>query len=305
MVDKICNGVDPLYDHQLLFSRSEIAAKLFANSSEKFIKDKKIDVNNDEFKAILDYCKDLPAQSYYEGKDVDSEWENLMTAKENMKVQPIPVYGFFEFEQFAGKYDDNVILGYPSADGRSASIASEIAVSIFSNTKDVESCKKFLSILLSDDIQMSMFMNIPINKNCARQIALNDIEETNKHVADNEGQKYANLFISDFAGDPKSRFAVIERMQDRNKPGCIGFGPGQQFFQRGDPAVGIVGEFRTLADRGNHLLLKGFFRCVSPMGPVEKMHAGQFFFRFGQPDIFRKFQVVGELVTGRFLYTLK
>lgn len=191
MVDKICNGVDPLYDHQLLFSRSEIAAKLFANSSEKFIKDKKIDVNNDEFKAILDYCKDLPAQSYYEGKDVDSEWENLMTAKENMKVQPIPVYGFFEFEQFAGKFDDTVILGYPSADGRSASIASEIAVSIFSNTKDVDSCKKFLSILLSDDIQMSMFMNIPINKNCARQIALNDIEETNKHVADNEGQKYA------------------------------------------------------------------------------------------------------------------
>ena len=84
-----------------------------------------------------------------------------------------------------------MILGYPSVDGRSAAIGSEIAVSIFSNTKDVESCKRFLSLLLSDDIQKSMFMNIPINKKCAKDLAISEIEETNKNVDANKGEKYA------------------------------------------------------------------------------------------------------------------
>ena len=41
----------------------------------------------DDFKAILDYCKELPAKGYFEGKDVDAEWEDLMSAKESMRVQ--------------------------------------------------------------------------------------------------------------------------------------------------------------------------------------------------------------------------
>ena len=97
MVKTVCNGTDPVYDHQLAFSRTEVATKLFANTSEKYIEDGKIDVNNNDFKAILDYCKELPAKGFYEGKDVDAEWEDLMTAKENMRVQPTVVYGFYEY----------------------------------------------------------------------------------------------------------------------------------------------------------------------------------------------------------------
>lgn len=191
MVDSVCNGTDPLYDHQLYYSRLELATRLFANSSEKYIKDGRINVDCSDFKAILDYCKDLPAQGFYEGKDVDSEWENLMVYKENMKVQPSRVFGFYEYEQFATKFDDAMIVGYPSVDGRTATIGSELAVSILSSTKDPDSCKKFLSILLSEDIQMSIFSNIPINKKCARDIALMEIEETNNNIARNAGNKYA------------------------------------------------------------------------------------------------------------------
>ena len=191
MVKTVCNGTDPLYDHQLAFSRTEVATKLFANTSEKYIKDGKIDVNNNDFKAILDYCKELPAKGYYEGKDVDQEWEDLMTAKENMRVQPTVVYGFYEYEAFAEKFKGAVICGYPSVDGRPATIGSDMAVSISSHTSDESSCKNFLSILLSEDIQKTLFMNIPINKKCARDIALLEIEEHNGSVDANEGNKFA------------------------------------------------------------------------------------------------------------------
>ena len=148
MVDKECSGLDPLYDHQLYFSRAQVATKLFANTSEKFIKDGKIDVNNSDFEAILDYCKELPAEGYFEGKDVDSEWEDLMYAQEHMKVQPSQVFGFYEYEQFATKFENAMIVGYPSVDGRPATVGSNMAVSILSATKDPDACKRFLSILL-------------------------------------------------------------------------------------------------------------------------------------------------------------
>ena len=191
MVKTACNGADPVYDHQLSFSRTEVATKLFANTSEKYINDGKINVDCEDFKAILDYCKDLPSQGYYEGKDVDAEWEDIMISKENMRVQPAVIYGFYEFEAFAEKFNDAVILGYPSVDGRTATIGSDMAVSISSHTGDESSCKKFVSILLSEDIQKTLFMNIPINKKCARDIALMAIAENNKNVDAYEGNKFA------------------------------------------------------------------------------------------------------------------
>ena len=97
MVKTVCNGADPLYDHQLTYSRTEVAATLFANSSEKYIKDGKVDVNCSDFKAILDYCSGLPAKGYFEDKDIDSEWEDIMAASEKMRVQPAKIYGFYEF----------------------------------------------------------------------------------------------------------------------------------------------------------------------------------------------------------------
>lgn len=191
MVKTVCNGADPLYDHQLTFSRTEVATRLFSNESGKFITDGKIDVNCSDFNEILDYCSELPAKSFYEGKDVDSEWEDLMLSKDNMHVQPAVVYGFYEFEEYSMRFKEPLICGYPSVDGRTATVGSNIAVSISANTGDVNSCKQFLSILLSDDIQKTLFMNIPVNKKCARDIALMEIEEYNKNVARSEGVMFA------------------------------------------------------------------------------------------------------------------
>ena len=191
MVKTVCNGADPLYDHQLTYSRTEVAATLFANSSEKYIKDGKVDVNCSDFKAILDYCSGLPAKGYFEDKDIDSEWEDIMAASEKMRVQPAKIYGFYEFELYAMNFNAPVICGYPSVDGRSAAIGSEIAVSVSSHTEDISSCKQFLNILLSEDIQKTLFMNIPVNKKCAKDIAVLEINEYNKNVARSEESPFA------------------------------------------------------------------------------------------------------------------
>jgi len=191
MVKNVCNGQDPVYDHQLSYSRTEIATKLFANSSEVFIRDGKIDVNNEAFRAILDYCSNLPAKGFFEGKDIDMEYEDLMNAKESMCVQPVVIYGFWEFEEFAKKHDDVMVCGYPSLDGRSAAVGSDIAVSVSSRSNDINSCKEFLGILLSEDIQQTINSNIPVNKKCARELALREIELNNEFAEKSYGVQYA------------------------------------------------------------------------------------------------------------------
>lgn len=203
MVKNICNGQDPVYDHQLYYSRTEVATKLFANASEIFIRDGKIDVNNEAFRAILDYCRDLPAKGFFEGKDIEMEYEDLMNEKESMCVQPVVIYGFFEFEEFAKKYDDIMVCGYPSLDGRSAAVGSDIAVSVSSRSDDINACKEFLGILLSEDIQQTISSNIPVNKKCAREHALMEIELNNEYAEKSYGVQYAKpgTFLDPSAAD--------------------------------------------------------------------------------------------------------
>lgn len=180
MVKDVCNGNDPLFDHQLSYSRTEVATKLFANTSEMFIADGRIDVNNEAFKAILDYCKDLPAKAYYDGKDLDMEFEDYMSAKDNMPVQPDRFRDFQRFEEFSMRFENVSFCGYPSIDGRSASVGSDLAVSVSAQSSDPDSCKEFIGILLSDDIQHSLTENIPVNKKCARELFIEEIEDHNR-----------------------------------------------------------------------------------------------------------------------------
>lgn len=191
MVNTVCNGQDPVYDHQLSYSRTEVATKLFANTSEMYINDGKIDVNTESFKAILDYCKDLPSKGYFEGKDLDAEFEDIMYAKESMAVQPTIVYDFYEYEAVVAKYPDVAICGYPSVDGRTATIGSDMSVSVSSHSENLDACKEFLKVLLSDDIQSTIESNIPVNKNCAKALALKEIELNNYYVEKNADRKFA------------------------------------------------------------------------------------------------------------------
>ena len=179
MVKNVCNGDDPLYDHQLSYSRTEVATKLFANMNEMFIEDGRIDVNNEAFRAILDYCKDLPAKAFFDGKDLDMEFEDYMIAKNKMPVQPDRFCDYISFEDFSLRFENVSFCGYPSIDGRPAAAGSDLAVSVSAQSSDPDSCKEFIEILLSDDIQHTLTENIPVCKKCARELFLEEIENHN------------------------------------------------------------------------------------------------------------------------------
>ncbi len=194
MVKTVCNGQDPVYDHQLYYSRTEIAARLFAYSNELFIKDGKADLNNDAFRAILDYCKTLPVKGYFEGKDIDAEFEDLIRAQESMPVQPVRVYGFYEYETFAQNHKGDIaICGYPSSDGRTATIVPDLSVSVSAHSSNTDACKEFLGILLSDEIQSTLGTCIPMNRKCAKDLALNEIESNNEMAERYADRKYASV----------------------------------------------------------------------------------------------------------------
>jgi len=182
MVGSVCNGSDPLCDHQLSYSRTKVATTLFANMNELFIKDGKIDVRNEAFRAILDYCKDLPARSYTEDMDLYTDAEDFYYGADKMPVKPCRVNGFYDFELYAGSHENVTLCGYPSVDGRTASVGSDIALSISAQSEDPASCKEFLKILLSDDIQRTLEINIPVSRKCAKDLFLDEIRSHNSSV---------------------------------------------------------------------------------------------------------------------------
>jgi ABC-type glycerol-3-phosphate transport system substrate-binding protein len=114
-----------------------------------------------------------------------------MSAKESMPVQPMIVDNFFYFEMFAMKQGDVAICGYPSTDGSTASVGSNLAVSVSAQSEDQSACRKFLSILLSDEIQQTISINIPVNKKCARDQFITEIQDVNKSVEKNAGNIFA------------------------------------------------------------------------------------------------------------------
>ena len=182
MVDTVCNGADPMYDHQLYYSRTDVATKLFADMNELFINDGHIDVGNDSFRAILDYCRDLPSEPAATETDLSDGYEDFIYAMEQLPVQKLRIDGFSEFERLYDRFGEVSLCGYPSVDGRSAVVGSDRAVSISAGSSDPQACKDFLSILLSGDIQHSLQQCIPVNRTAARSLFMEEIEDHNAWV---------------------------------------------------------------------------------------------------------------------------
>ena len=153
-VSTVCNGTDPAYDHVLNFSRVKLATELFNKSSDLFIKDGKIDVNNEAFKAILDYCAKLPKQSM----TVDFEDpEAYMKFLSDYNILPIlwgSVHSYGEYGEYSEVKGYLSSCGYPSFDGRSAAAAAGYTCGITAHAEDVDSCVEFIDVLLSEDVQV-------------------------------------------------------------------------------------------------------------------------------------------------------
>ena len=180
-VKSVCNGMDPCYDHVPGFSRYKIATDLFARMHDEFIKDGKIDVNNDAFKAILDYCANLPKQSYTLDYNDPGEYENFI---DEVSALPVLWGKVDDYNEFANQClkGDIALCGTPSYDGRSAVAQAILTCSITSNAEDVDKCAEFVDILLSAEVQMLTDLDaIPVNKNALYILSSFENNEQNEN----------------------------------------------------------------------------------------------------------------------------
>jgi ABC-type glycerol-3-phosphate transport system substrate-binding protein len=89
---------------------------------------------------------------------------------------------------------------------------------VSSHSPDIAACKEFLNVLLSEDIQQTINFNIPVNKNCARESALKDIQSNNERVQKSSGVKYTNpgALI-----DPSAADRYIEQLSTATTSGFV------------------------------------------------------------------------------------
>lgn len=131
------NGSDPLFSYNQ-GDRLSCFASLFSCMEDEFIKNGKIDLDNEAFRQLCAYVKDLP--SYYH-----SAGESVGTG--------CFFYGSEKYIVLHDSLNGLGVYGYPSYDGRGPSIRIKDSLSVTTNCKDVKAASEFIKMALSPDLQ--------------------------------------------------------------------------------------------------------------------------------------------------------
>ena len=140
------------------FSREDYFIMCFSMMNDTWFENGKVNIANSEFESMCGYFKDNVPEN------------PVITEEQIMSGDFVTVsgYEFSDTDPFLcchllGKYDDPVLLGLPTSDGRgpAAVISNSVAVSAVSDLK--EGCIDFIKVLLSKDIQEKCKDN-PINR---------------------------------------------------------------------------------------------------------------------------------------------
>lgn len=179
-VDDVCNGKDPMAGTQLDFF-----IDCFTASNDQFMSNGQVDYNNEAFIALAEYVKDnvidvvVNEDEYYSGAYYEDEEE-----------APAEYYTYASFramtDSFA-RYDDAIILGIPSYDGRGPLISVDSSVAISAQTQEPDACWQFVQLLLSEDVQTMYGESdycTPVNINAFENTGHAVIDDYNRYVQD-------------------------------------------------------------------------------------------------------------------------
>lgn len=154
-VSTVGNGKDAVSQY---FSREEYFFLCFSVMNDTWFKNGEVNIANSEFETMCGYfINNVP------------EYPTI-TEEQYMSGEFTTVSGYtFSFTvptdycHLLGKYDDPVLLGLPTSDGRgpAAIISTSVSVSAVSDLK--EGCIDFIEVLLSKDIQ-ELSSDNPINR---------------------------------------------------------------------------------------------------------------------------------------------
>ena len=144
----------PLNGQDLITSgQTHYFAKLFSATSDKFIKDGKVDFSGNDFKVLADYVKDnIPEKA--------PSWSTGENPEKNNIAAYVSCYAmsgyFYELSELKG---DLTVLGIPSTDGRGPMFEAYTSIGVSSQASSVSACIEFIKIVLSDEIQEELAMN--------------------------------------------------------------------------------------------------------------------------------------------------
>ena len=143
LVSGACNGTDPIAQSKMDFFITVLS------SSMDLMKDENgnINFNNEAFRSLATYTSDNVLDVVVNEND-----DQMPIPVDDCPTHEITVYGPRDF--FDSVSDGDVIVGYPSYDGRGPIIGIGMYVGISAQSASVDGCMKFLDYLTSPETQI-------------------------------------------------------------------------------------------------------------------------------------------------------
>ena len=194
-VDDICNGTDPLYNTPgYKMGKAECFTKLFLTMSDLYIRDGKVDLNNDNFRELISFVdeygvdNEVPDETGHNSM-VSDVVSSIEEHNANLEGKLGAVYGtFYSFDRYIDCYEDYGeglgIYGLPSPDGRGPQTVSTEFVSVMADSKYPEACAEFVKYIMSYEAQCKTNYANPINRKALMTITESELNYYNESVTD-------------------------------------------------------------------------------------------------------------------------
>lgn len=169
-------------------------AKLFAATSERFIKDGSVDLSGPEFAAMAEFVKENVPEKSLSWDELDPDetttgFHGTGVGAALMKgddpdctyvATDACVCGMSNYISYVmDSYKSTAILGYPSFDGRGPLFTPDVSVAVSARSANAEACGEFIRLLLSDEIQQELAVvenGFVLNRKVFREVGQKAVE---------------------------------------------------------------------------------------------------------------------------------
>ncbi len=206
-VDDVCNGTDPMSQtFGFRMGKTQYFSKLFINSSDLFISDGKIDIDNESFRQLMIFVDTYGSPETKTLEElIEENNKAVVEATSAVKEQHAGLenkldakYGdLYSFDNFIGSYaefgEGIGIYGLPSFDGRGPQTTSYEFVSVSSESQYPEACAEFVNLLISYEVQVTKYDSNPINKKALADIAETKLSAYNEYIEEQDSPEYRTI----------------------------------------------------------------------------------------------------------------
>jgi ABC-type glycerol-3-phosphate transport system substrate-binding protein len=178
-VKEKCNGLDPIsYGND----RQNYFYFLFCSMHEQFVSEKKMNIDNAEFRSLIEFSKNNISKDYYSEtvEPISTQWVVLGNVYYDLVEQPC-------FDP------SNDLFGAPSFDGRGPMITNFNTIAVTTCSSDLNVSWEFVKIALGYEAQKALESENPINRAAFNDYAKTALKEANITLK----EKYINRVLDD------------------------------------------------------------------------------------------------------------